>query len=123
MKQSMPRELKEKWIADLRAHPELQGKGRLQDEEGNFCCLGRLQVVKDGDVERDAFGFSRAYPTDVWVRDAGVQCGKVLGDFYLPSLGHRAATLDYHSCSTANDEGNFTFAQIADAIETDIEGV
>jgi hypothetical protein len=39
-------ELKARWIADLRANPQLQARNKLRDTEGKNCCLGRLCLLQ-----------------------------------------------------------------------------
>lgn len=41
----LSKELNDKWVADLRANPTLQGRNWLQTPEGTFCCMGRLAEV------------------------------------------------------------------------------
>ena len=46
-------EVIEKWCAALRSGEYQKGVGRLQDDKGNYCCLGVLQMILSGEVERD----------------------------------------------------------------------
>ncbi len=40
----MNAEIKKLWIEDLRAHPDMQGRGKLMIN-GKSCCLGRLCLL------------------------------------------------------------------------------
>jgi hypothetical protein len=142
--QTMPAALKDGWLADLRANPDKQGKGRLMDDDGKFCCLGRLQIVAEGKVEQlknlNGQLIPLKYPSWKWAEDHGLRSLRgsknnepERGDFSLPSLGFalvpcqnthngEPVACEPLSCAEAND-GGYTFAQIADAIEKDVLGV
>lgn len=117
----MPKELLEKWLAALRSGEYKQCAGLLTDDAGGYCCLGVLQVVADGDVERnERVGCAYHYPSIDWLADHSVKFADEQNELgrgwvpYLPALGAVA--------SKANDEGK-TFAEIADAIEACAEGI
>lgn len=44
----MDKELKAKWVKELRSGLHQQAKGRLVDGSGALCCLGVLQVTMTG---------------------------------------------------------------------------
>lgn len=115
-KQTMPKALKKKWIADLRANPDKQGRDALRDGDNKFCCLGRLMMVADGhvrakvrDEEYPSLNFAKKHGISSTAKDNHLN--------FVLEIGGRRTT-----ASTHNDEGR-TFAQIADAIERDVEGV
>jgi hypothetical protein len=113
----MPKALLDKWLAALRSGEFKQCDGRLADN-GGFCCLGVLQCVADGDVERSEYGgVAHHYPSEHWLHVHSVQFltenGMDTWTPHLPALEKCA--------SDANDDGK-TFAEIADAIEACAEG-
>jgi hypothetical protein len=114
----MPKELLDKWLAALRGGEYKQAKSRLSDESG-YCCLGLLQVMACGDVERYENGESKHYPSTEWLGTQSIEFvdHNVDGPGWTPYL----PTLD-NVASNANDDGK-TFAEIADAIEACAEGV
>lgn len=95
----MKKDIADKWIADLRAHPELQGRGQLQ--KGNkFCCLGRLCVVLE----------ITFMPSKIWLPiEAQMAAGISAPNVKIPDHPDLFLT-------NINDKGA-TFAQIADIIE------
>lgn len=112
----MPKALLAKWLEALRSGKYEQGKGRLHTGCRRYCCLGVLQHVKDGKVELiDDIGIARALPSAEWLEKAEVHFGAGRERIpFLPRLKMNAAS--------ANDEGNKTFLEIADAIEECAEG-
>lgn len=129
-KQTMPKEMKAKWLAALRSGEYKQGKGALRVEEDDgtisWCCMGALEEMLDGDVERNEEGRPKGFPTVGWMRFHGVDAEGIQDTFgenvwnpdvYDPIRG------DDISLSMANDHLNYTFPQIADLIEAGIEGV
>jgi len=110
----MPKVLLDKWLVALRSGQFQQGRARLESC-GAYCCLGVLQAVADGDVERHEDGTAGLYPKNGWMAAHGIEHLRGVGwDVYLPSLRTCA--------SNANDDG-LSFAEIADAIEACAEGV
>lgn len=60
----MPQSIKDKWVAALRSGEYKQGQRFLCDDTtGSYCCLGVLEVITDGEVERNSDGESRGLPT------------------------------------------------------------
>ena len=118
---TMPKELKEKWLAALRSGEYEQGKDSLYN--GNsYCCLGVLQKVADGDVERDSNGRDLVLPSRIWgVEHLCTADGNPEFDPFLPSLKEKRIQ-GHQSCSLAND-GGYAFPEIADAIELHVQGV
>ena len=111
----MNAEVKKLWIDDLRAHPELQGRGTMMDAYGamkeyqRFCCLGRLCQLAV-----DAGEFSWSY-----FRENNLSL--VTG--YLPApvvawagLDDRRPEAEGVTLENHNDNGK-SFPQIADLIE------
>ena len=139
----MPEVLARKWWAALRSGEFQQTEGRLHRTESGgcddwgqeyvpgYCCLGVLQHVLDGQVQKDVAGQAIGLPTQGWCQTHGItfytqasgvcQHDPLLGDVleggvwmqcvdpYLPTLEANA--------SVANDELHSTFAEIADALE------
>jgi hypothetical protein len=113
------------WVADLRAHPELQGQEYLKTKEGKFCCLGRLCEVQGipWDGATSSYSFSvincagNVFSCSALIGDLAEEFGSNLGDFSslnMPNLiheGHSHAVL-----ANANDLG-VPFSAIADHLE------
>lgn len=121
----MNRKLRDLWVADLRAHPELQGHGRLCTANDKFCCLGRLlEVASEAGLMpegTDWNGRTFTYPprspanrTSAWA---------VAGYFGLdkenPKPEDPSKTLEDYLI-TLNDTFNWSFASIADWIEGNV---
>lgn len=120
----MPKEIGEKWLAALRSGEYTQGSSLLKTAEGNYCCLGVLQMVVDGQVEEDPEvpGTSAAIPSMGWCVSKGIDlgpCCNPMVEFDRPP----AEDPDDSGCTItvaeAND-GDFTFLEIADAIEKEM---
>ena len=120
MKQQMPKKLKKRWLKALRSGKYKQGKGALYDPKTKaFCCLGVLEhVALDGNVE--------IYKRDVFDEDEdSAQDYRT-----VPSLAFEQR----FKCEFAIDPlikmndgfggiSRHSFTQIADWIETNIEGI
>jgi hypothetical protein len=118
----MSRRLAGLWLAALRSGKYKQGKGTLYDPKtGGYCCLGVLQMVADGHVER-----YEQLPSALWLYDHGVKFisqGEVefgvghaqlqCSSPYIPSLSNGLATI--------NDSGKYNFHELADLIEANLE--
>ena len=106
----MKKEVAEKWIADLRANPDLQGKGYLEHND-KYCCLGRLCVVLDMPLPDDKLVLS-----DHEVIAAGMysKVGRLPHRF--PSKNYENDNQEFGWLSELNDNG-YSFAEIADIIE------
>lgn len=109
-----------KWDAALRSGEYVQGIETLHSDDGKYCCLGVLQKVLDGDVERDAGNYVFDLPSIDWLNKHAIEfdssepvidCSPCQSP-YLPSLMETA--------DAANDTGK-TFVEIADAIKDCVE--
>jgi hypothetical protein len=123
----MNKEIKAHWIAKLREEGRRQTGGTLRDASGAQCCLGVLceVAIEDGVIEaptlpEGAKHYEYRYTTDeghdLW--EAALLPGPVWRWAGLydsnPDVGSRAAAY-------LNDDLNYTFPEIADAIEADEE--
>jgi hypothetical protein len=109
-----------KWLAALRSGEYAQCKMVLQSEEGpgeapSYCCLGVLQKVVDGDVERGPMGTPLGLPTQAWFNKNGITNIETShrANIYTRSVGYGG-----QSASGLNDMCELTFPQIADVLET-----
>lgn len=123
--QTMPKEMKAKWLAALRSGEYKQATGGLynpkyDDGKGGYCCLGACQMALDGHVEADPFEpeRSREYPSIGWSVLHDLPHRECAG--FNPELTINGKTI---WASEHNDSLNATFLEIADAIEEQIEGV
>jgi hypothetical protein len=135
----MPKEIKDLWVAALRSGEDVtrdgvtsweptyeQGKGKLEHVTykndtliKQYCCLGVLQMVCDGRVEYKAGGMESALlPSGEWNESHNIsfhnspfRCG---ASFLVDGRIYDATEL--------NDNMNYSFAQIADIIEEQVEG-
>ena len=118
----MPKELLRKWLKALRSGKYQQAKSALCKEtlagSIGYCCLGVLEKVVEGDVERYSDGRSKELPSFEWLKAKNISFSSpdlfISSSPYLPSLCDRA--------DIANDVG-CSFAEIADAIEACAEGI
>lgn len=128
---SMPAHLKTKWLEALRSGKYAQTHEALasyDDESGSddpigYCCLGVLVEVVDGPggcaKHYQQYGGDEV-PSPEWIKKHGISHT----DPPLPSLNqNNSFGVVRTSCTDANDCQNKTFAEIADAIETDVIGV
>lgn len=117
----MPKELKTKWLEALRSGKYSQGQFSLFDGTG-YCCLGVLEMVCDGEVEKEyEEGHDREFPltmpSDKWYKEHGIK------DFY-DDVEEKGYKTDIY-LSLMNDgaspqvEGK-TFPEIADWIEDNV---
>lgn len=115
----MPKEMKEKWLAALRGNEYPQGYMQLQDYNGGYCCLGVLEMVCDGKVERASMrgGPVLTYPTEDWCLSHKVDFSpaemRILGQM-------NDGKPDPFS---AGQIGACSFSEIADFIEKEVEAV
>lgn len=137
-------DLKARWVADLREHPELQGQKRLTtiqaDGTEKDCCLGRLckvagvprfevlDIMQDGNADTDwdmqptgekrvVYGDEQLHEDSLLPSgwfDLGSNNDGVDHDIRFPV--ETADFMNYINASTCNDAG-FTFPQLADLIE------
>jgi hypothetical protein len=115
----MLKETWERWDAALRSGKYRQGIGRLQTNDGEFCCLGVLQMCLDGHVEQDEVGDPKGLPSLEWLEEHEITFlnfdGVSRASPYLPKL---KATAD-----DANDRRGKNFIEIANAIADCVEFV
>lgn len=113
----MKKEMLTKWLAALRSGEYQQCEMVLHRPDGldaGYCCLGVLQKVVDGDVERGAGGASLGLPTLDWFKKNGISNIETssLGNIYTYSKANGA-----RSASGLNDSCKLKFPQIADIME------
>jgi hypothetical protein len=129
----MPKELKQQWIDALRNGNYLQSRNRLFqpyvfNNQGGYCCLGVLQHSIDGKVEYNSDGKSCLVPTEDWLKEKNISFGWIDQDtdrFYS-----QAAPLfkikgydKLISATQLNDNEGYTFEEIANIVEDQIEGI
>jgi hypothetical protein len=109
------------WIDALRSGEYEQGQGHLRKEEplgARYCCLGVAQEVAldNGWVSADV---PNSYNLDWGSAVMPIDLGRWFGFMHHatdPDLGfHQGAGVVY--CVMANDDLNWTFEQIANALE------
>lgn len=127
IKQTMPKEMKAKWLEALRSGKYPQGRDTLFDGYG-YCCLGVLQVAIDGTVEKGDDGSVLSYPTKYWCREKGVPLShnhRVYAGApeILERLDPPLEIDGYLTCASEHNDAGHSFDKIADAIEEQIEGV
>jgi hypothetical protein len=119
MKSSMPIDLKSKWVAALRSGDYTQGKGQLHNTENNsFCCLGVLQMVADGKCEKH--GIVTSLP---WVKNHNINFRHAAWPESVTDVPSVVWNDQVVSLWELNDFVEASFAQIADVIDEQIEGV
>lgn len=132
----MKKELRDKWLADLRTNGARQTQGQLWDpKEDGFCCLGRLCVVAGAKWETEQE--MEAENGEVWMRELEKPICQWTADgdllnaesaeelFGLPlNCQHTLANMND---GRKRDEQRFlvycepkTFAEIADWIEVNV---
>lgn len=116
-----------KWTAALRSGDYLQGQGKLRNESGSYCCLGvacdlatqdgvgqwrgRVFISSEG---FNASGVELTNEVTEWLGLASTVGFLTEPVTYTDRKGYRRTA---QALTTANDEGDFTFDQIADLIE------
>lgn len=120
-------EIKALWLAALRSGGYKQTQGALcrvnAEGERSYCCLGVLTDLaeKRGIVQsaRDARNRMQYFDDNSVNREAGVLLPSVLEWSGVDdSTGYLPRDVDgYEALTGLNDEGNYTFEQIADVIE------
>lgn len=137
---TMPKAVKDKWLKALRSGKYKQGQGMLRDDEGGYCCLGVLVQELDGKIPTTD-GCSFSMPTMNFLKRHGII---VTG--YAPYSddfrGNRTVRIADSGCfevfcgkpeesislTELNDGSDiprrdpYTFEQIADIIEEQVEG-
>lgn len=118
----LPREFAEKWVADLRSGRYTQGKNSLANvlgapgssEEYSFCCIGVACVTAGADVR-------------TILREADIS---VYRENSLTAFKNVPKELQYstytaedllHRCIHLNDNKEYSFEEIADWIEVNVE--
>lgn len=122
----MKKEQLTKWLVALRSGKYKQCDSLLHNEvTGGYCCLGVLQVVTDGDIERFPLGgHPRHLPTEKWMKDNGIKNIEFnLSDniYTYASDFREKATSSTLSASALNDTLKLTFSEIADIMEASCE--
>ena len=115
----MDTKVKSLWIDDLRANPELQGRGALYSN-GLYCCIGRLcEIYRKETGDGEWIGRKNSQPVfrtsngrNSWVLPMSVQVWAGLKD-PNPKAGK-------YPLSYWNDTENKDFAEIADLIEENL---
>lgn len=104
----MPKKIAKAWLAALRSGKYKQGQNRLHDKRsGGMCCLGVLEHVCEGMVERGGL------PTQKFYKRNNI---KPLSQVYKTDI-----LLAKHApASRYNDEGH-SFKQIAKMLEPRIQ--
>jgi hypothetical protein len=119
--------IKQEWLAALRSGQYKQGKHRLQNSAGGFCCLGVLcDIASRHGVGRWESDW-RKLPEHLG--DLPVYCGDIQGspdaaEGHLPQAVMEWAGLDTRTvylgggdALTALNDHGLTFAEIADLID------
>ncbi len=106
----MDAEWKRKWVSALRSGEYKQGRYRLMEDNGSFCCLGVLTDL----VVKESEGKYRWDDDSGFTYDQGVLPGEVTDIVGLYSCDPyvKETTL-----SSWNDDKGADFNQIADLIE------
>lgn len=120
----MNQEVKQLWIADLRANPDLQGKNALRTQDGKFCCYGRLceLAVKAGVIPEPIILFDNDFGKYGKDSRTGYPPKEVMVWAELPEE-HREikGTINgYQEPLSVHNDTGATYAQIADAIENEL---
>lgn len=104
----MNEDLKKKWVAALRSRRYKQGRKFLRSKSNEFCCLGVL-----ADVCGTGWTFSENF-------DSYKTCD---GDIFLfnNNVLNKIGLTDKNQVQLAGmNDGNYSFAQIADFIEKEL---
>lgn len=112
----MPEAIRKAWLRDLRSGEYEQGRRAMVTPSGFYCCLGVMVCSIEGrridctEMQK----YSKGLPNKRYLEKHGIRFANKEGEEgstypYLPSIGK-----DAH---VANDVHNYTFAEIADAIE------
>lgn len=116
----MPGKYLTAWLEALRSGKYIQAKGRLE-RGGGYCCLGVLEMAVCGRVERrHGSDAPEALPTLGWLKNYGISFTDYMGSGLLrsPPVEVTISNARYWvGLDALNDEDNFSFQQIADAIE------
>lgn len=117
----MRQDIKNRWVRRLRDPATMQGKFRLNDGRGAFCCLGVLCDEVKADL-----GLA-------WTSSVGLMRLNIAGEgYFLPEavaeyaeLPHKPEVIDPNSQSLMwltelNDSGGLSFNELADLIEAQL---
>lgn len=104
-------ELRVLWIAALRSGEYRQGKGCLKTTDGAYCCLGVLCQIA-GILDDDG-NVTSSRPSSVGIMPLSFAAHMGM----TPNGTHRHGAPS-QQLTIMNDQGGFTFHQIADVIET-----
>lgn len=118
----MPKASAEKFLKALRSGEYKQGKFKLKDAYGGYCCLGVMQQCLTGQVETTSLGGVLGYPTAEWYKMNKITLGTVINTGGEVNIG--GLLLPDGSRTTAgsmNDTLGYTFEQIADVFEANME--
>lgn len=129
----MNKEVAVQWVEALRSGKFKQGRSRLQDSEGNYCCLGVLCEIAPPEVpkERDPSGRLRGTLLDAqrpvmdWASLNG-DGGDFSKSLSIPkdcACGDPKCVQSLSSLVALNDNAKMTFEQIADFIEKNSEAL
>lgn len=103
----MNRELRDRWIADLRANGDKQGHGLLRTTDEKYCCLGRLYNLL-------GLKWHMVIDDECYSTTCG-SCTHLNGSY----LGTDLPQLTQDVLIEMNDSGK-TFSEIADWIEENL---
>lgn len=124
MKPTMNKEIKQMWVDALRSGLYTQGKACLR-KNNDFCCLGVLSDLAEKDgvgywkddkfhiIDDDDFTISLSSRVSVWAEMKNIS---QMGTFYV------GGEYGMITLSKLNDDG-YSFVEIADIIEKEIDGV
>lgn len=122
----MKRNLRDRWVADLRANPDKQGWGYLWTEDNKNCCLGRLCLLMGAapHAEQSYRGFD--FVTTDGLKRSSTELPRAVADNI--GLPHHIMTAlitmnDGKVAPGVNSEnrvGKKTFLEIADYIEANL---
>jgi hypothetical protein len=123
---SMPAAMKTNWLNALRSGEYKQATGVLcrEDHETGakgFCCLGVLQQIVSGDVERYSSGIPDSVPSLNWLSENGIAFnGGSQNNPVFIAYNEEVAEQNWTSAAELNDNGA-SFTEIADILEPLIE--
>ena len=127
----MDQEFKARWVAALRSGEYEQSQGQLVADFGDgqkvFCCLGVAceLAVEDGLAKRSITGdgYHEGYvDSEGWISNGAIPATLAIQLGLTPSgklpQTVKAGSTNHYELASLNDTGGWTFAQIADYIET-----
>lgn len=129
--EKLPTDVKQKWVSALRSGEWVQGFGELNDGLGGYCCLGVLAEVLEPGVTQEGNQLNgmcslREYDEDNpshFINRNQLQALlaenrelKALADKYREAPALADGAVD-ESLMCLNDDGKYTFDQLADLID------